>query len=349
MRLGEVPPAASANANEPPEALPGRTTGESPPAPSGQRTSIRPKVPSVETSLRQRQSPGGPGGGGKGPGGSGGGPGRRSPIEQRLGDREFKQVLGKALSDARHNLVIVGLFSIVVNTLVLAVRSTCSRCRTGGLTSRSTDTLAMLSIIVMVAIAAHVLLDMMRRFILMRVAVDVESRLGAPVLAAAAKAAQSGSGREFQVLADLQQIRSFLTGPVILTMSMRRPRDLPAGGLFDHPNLGYIVTVAAVVLFLIAYANQQVTAFTLCQSQRLLDTGQHAGRGDVAECPGHQRHGHDPRKRPDLGAENGGVAQGSGQRPGSQQHDDRPVEVLSAGHTDRDAGLGEPGSRSKDP
>ncbi|POR47139.1 type I secretion system permease/ATPase [Bosea psychrotolerans] len=267
VRLGEVPPAASANANEPPEALPGRTTGESPPAPSGQRTSIRPKVPSVETSPPAAPSPGGPGGGGKGPGGSGGGPGRRSPIEQRLGDREFKQVLGKGLSDARHNLVIVGLFSIVVNTLVLAVPIYLFQMSDRVLTSRSTDTLAMLSIIVMVAIAAHVLLDMMRRFILMRVAVDVESRLGAPVLAAAAKAAQSGSGREFQVLADLQQIRSFLTGPVILTML-----DAPTAPIYllavylIHPNLGYIVTVAAVVLFLIAYANQQVTALPFARA-----------------------------------------------------------------------------------
>ena len=71
-------------------------------------------------------------------------------------------------------------------------------------TSRSLDTLVMLTIIVVAAIAAHVFLDMMRRFILMRVAVEAESKLGAPVLSAAAKAAQTGSSREFQTLGDLQ-------------------------------------------------------------------------------------------------------------------------------------------------
>ncbi|HEV7256220.1 MAG TPA: type I secretion system permease/ATPase [Bosea sp. (in: a-proteobacteria)] len=247
----------SANTNERAQAAP-PPRAETPVAPEFRQApppgTALPKVPSTQAG---GVSPPRNGGGGGGRGGGGGG----SPIEQRLGDRDFKQVLGKGLADARHNLVVVALFSIVVNTLVLAVPIYLFQMSDRVLTSRSLDTLVMLSIIVMVAILAHVLLDMMRRFILMRVAVDVESRLGAPVLAAAAKAAQSGSGREFQVLADLQQIRSFLTGPVILTML-----DAPTAPIYllavflIHPDLGYIVTVAALVLFLIAYLNQQVTA-----------------------------------------------------------------------------------------
>lgn len=163
--------------------------------------------------------------------------------------------------------MIVALFSIVVNTLVLAVPIYLFQMSDRVLTSRSIDTLVMLSIIVMLAIGAHVLLDMVRRFILMRVAVDVESRLGGPVLAAAAKAAQTGSNREFQTLADLQQIRSFLTGPVILTML-----DAPTAPIYllavylIHPHLGYIVTIAAAVLFLLAYLNQQFTAVPFARS-----------------------------------------------------------------------------------
>jgi ATP-binding cassette subfamily C protein len=210
------------------------------------------------------------GGGGKGGGtggGSGGGSGRGSPLEQRLGDRDFKQVLGKGLNEARRNMVVVAIFSLIVNTLVLAVPIYLFQMSDRVLTSRSLDTLVMLSIIVMVAIAAHVLLDMMRRFILMRVAVDVESRLGGPVLSAAAKAAQTGSNREFQTLADLQQIRSFITGPVILTML-----DAPTAPIYllavylIHPHLGYIVTVAALILVAVAYLNQQLTAVPFARS-----------------------------------------------------------------------------------
>jgi ATP-binding cassette subfamily C protein len=79
------------------------------------------------------------------------------------------------------------------------------------LTSRSVDTLVMLSGIVVGAIAIHVVVDAIRRFILMRIAVETEARLGAPILSAAAKASQAGSSREFQTLADLQSLRNFIT------------------------------------------------------------------------------------------------------------------------------------------
>lgn len=257
MGLDEMRRGAVANSNDPvaEQAAPARAEAPAEaPAPRRPAT-MRPKAPSVSPGNGAPPSHGG--GGGRGGGGGGGG----SPIEKRLGDRDFRQVLGKGLADARRNLLIVALFSVMVNTLVLAVPIYLFQMSDRVLTSRSLDTLVMLSIIVMIAILAHVLLDMMRRFILTRVAADVESRLGAPVLAAAAKAAQTGSSREFQVLADLQQIRSFLTGPVVLTML-----DAPTAPIYllavflIHPDLGYIVAVAALVLVLLAYINQQLTA-----------------------------------------------------------------------------------------
>ena len=158
------------------------------------------------------------GGSGDGGGGGGGGGGSRPPLHKRSSDHEFRDVLGKGLADARRNLVTVGIFSVAVNLLVLAIPIYLFNMSDRVLTSRSTDTLVMLTMIVVIAIAAHVLMDMMRRIILMRVAVETEARLGGPVLSAAAKAAQGGSSREFQTLADLQHLRSFLTGPVLLTM-----------------------------------------------------------------------------------------------------------------------------------
>ena len=77
----------------------------------------------------------------------------------------------------------------------------------------------MLTVVVVGAIAAHVLLDIMRRLHPVRVATETESKLGAPVSSQPPRrAAQNGSSREFQTLADLQQLRSFITGPVLLTM-----------------------------------------------------------------------------------------------------------------------------------
>jgi ATP-binding cassette subfamily C protein len=200
------------------------------------------------------------GGGSSGGGGGGGGGGGNSPpLHKRSSDNEFRDVLGSGLANARRNLVTVGLFSVAVNLLVLAIPIYLFNMSDRVLTSRSTDTLVMLTIIVIIAIAAHVLMDMMRRINLMRVAVETEARLGGPVLSAAAKAAQGGSSREFQTLADLQHLRSFITGPVLLTMF-----DTPVAPVYFavvfliHPHLGFIVLGSGVALVIVALLNQRL-------------------------------------------------------------------------------------------
>ena len=217
---------------------------------------------SIGTGAAVPAVPGGGGGGGTPSGGGrGNGGGGSEPLHRRSGDNEFRDVLGKGLAGARRNLVTVGIFSIMVNLLVLAIPVYLFNMSDRVLTSRSTDTLVMLTIIVIGAIAAHVVMDVLRRIILMRVAVDTEARLGGPVLSAAAKAAQSGSSREFQTLADLQHLRSFLTGPVLLTMF-----DAPVAPVYFavvflvHPQLGLIVLSSGLVLLGVALLNQRVTA-----------------------------------------------------------------------------------------
>jgi ATP-binding cassette, subfamily C, bacterial len=233
------------------------------------------KTPPGSTVVIEQQVPAPPlqrggnkdGGGSSGGGGGGGGGGGSTPLQKRSRDNEFRDVLGKGLANARRNLVTVGIFSIAVNLLVLAIPIYLFNMSDRVMTSRSTDTLVMLTIIVVVAIAAHVLMDMMRRVILMRVAVETEARLGGPVLSAAAKAAQSGSSREFQTLADLQHLRAFITGPVLLTMF-----DTPVSPVYFavvfliHPHLGFIVLGAGVALVIVALVNQRVTAIPFNQA-----------------------------------------------------------------------------------
>jgi ATP-binding cassette subfamily C protein len=186
---------------------------------------------------------------------------RDSPLVRRSSDLEFRQVLGKGLAAVRRKLWIVGIFSLVVNLLILAVPIYLFQISDRILTSRSTDTLIMLSIVVCGAIFFHVLLDMVRRFILMRVAVDFESKLGAPVLAAAAKASQNGSSRDFQTLGDLQHVRHFLTGPVLLTMLDAPVAPIYLAAVFlIHPHLGFIVAGTGIALLIMAGLNQRLTA-----------------------------------------------------------------------------------------
>jgi ATP-binding cassette, subfamily C, bacterial len=188
-------------------------------------------------------------------------------LQRRAVDRDFRQVLGKGLATCRKNLVTVGVFSFFVNVLILAMPIYLFQLSDRVYTSRSVDTLMMLSLIVAGAIIAHVLLDVMRRLILTRIAVEAESKLGAPVLSAAARASQTGSNREFQTLGDLQQLRSFITGPVILLFF-----DVPVAPVYllavflIHPHLGFIVGGTGGILFVIALINQKLTAVPYAQA-----------------------------------------------------------------------------------
>jgi ATP-binding cassette, subfamily C, bacterial len=207
----------------------------------------------------------------KPPGLDGAEPGRASgeatALQRRAADRDFREVLGRGLATCRKNLVTVGVFSFFVNVLILAMPIYLFQLSDRVYTSRSVDTLIMLSVIVAGAIIAHVLLDMMRRLILTRIAVEAEAKLGAPVLSAAAKASQTGSNREFQTLGDLQQLRSFITGPVILLMF-----DVPVAPVYllvvflIHPHLGFIVGATGGLLFMIALVNQKLTAVPYAQA-----------------------------------------------------------------------------------
>jgi ATP-binding cassette subfamily C protein len=233
----------------------GHAPSEGPVAPA--RSDAATAKPSINGSGRPPNGSGGGNGGGKGSG----------PLEQRSEDRDFREVLRKGLAVCRRNLVTVGIFSLATNLLLLSIPIYLFNMSDRVLTSRSTDTLIMLTLIVFGAIGAHVLLDMMRRFILMRIAVEAESKLGAPVLSAAAKSAQSGSIREFQTVADLQQLRTFITGPVILTMF-----DAPVSPVYllvvflIHPQLGFIVAGAGLALVIIALINQKVTAVAFAKA-----------------------------------------------------------------------------------
>ncbi|NEU13475.1 type I secretion system permease/ATPase [Methylobacterium sp. BTF04] len=243
---------------------PDATTAEAPSRVDGPVTPMPPaKTPDAPPS--DKTPP--PGGGGPGGGRGGGGGGPVPPLQKRFGDRNFRDTLTTGLSACRRKLVVIAVFSFFVNMLVLGVPIYLFNISDRVLTSRSLDTLVMLTIVIAGAIFGHVVLDVVRRFMLMRVAVEVESRLGPPVLAAAAKASQAGSSRDFQTLADLQQLRNFITGPVLLVMF-----DAPVAPIYllaiflIHPDLGWIVCATGAVLLLMALINQRITAIPFAQA-----------------------------------------------------------------------------------
>jgi len=195
------------------------------------------------------------------PAAAGGGGGDNRKFHQRTDPAGFEGNLKRGIRAVRRNLLLVGLFTLATNILVLSIPIYLFQISDRVLTSRSLDTLLMLTSVIVGAVLLQAILDAVRRFILMRTAVEVAVQLGSPILSAAARAALHSSGREYQTLGDLQQLRAFLVSGTLLSFL-----DVPFAPLFIlaifmvHPDLGYIVVVTAMILLVIAIVNQKITA-----------------------------------------------------------------------------------------
>ncbi|WP_244444566.1 type I secretion system permease/ATPase [Nitratireductor basaltis] len=207
------------------------------------------------------QGNGGGGGSGRPPTGGGGNGGPSGGFQKRVEMPDFAVSYKSGLTAVRKNIVVVMLFTVMTNVLVLAIPIYLFQISDRVLTSRSVDTLVMLSIVVAAAVVLQMVFDAIRRFILMRTAVEVGAQLGAPILAAAARTSLNGTARDYQVLGDLQQIRSFITSGTLLSFL-----DVPLAPLFVlavfliHPHLGTIVIASSILLMCIAMVNQRLTA-----------------------------------------------------------------------------------------
>ncbi len=183
------------------------------------------------------------------------------PFHRRVGPTDFGKSLSAGISAVRRNLIAVMVFTLATNILILAIPIYLFQISDRVLTSRSVDTLVMLTVVIVGAIFLYALLDAVRRFILMRTAVEVAVQMGAPILSAAARAALHSNGREYQTLGDLQTLRSFLTSGTLMSFL-----DVPFAPIFVvgvflvHPDLGMIVIVSALTLFALAMLNQRLTA-----------------------------------------------------------------------------------------
>ncbi|WP_371225426.1 type I secretion system permease/ATPase [Roseovarius sp. 2305UL8-3] len=196
------------------------------------------------------------GGGGKGGGGGGGG-----NFHRRSKPVDFSGELKAGIGAVRRNLTVVMLFSCATNVLILAIPIYLFQISDRVLTSRSVDTLVMLTAVIVGAVILQAFFDAMRRFALMRTAVELAARLGSSILSAAARASLASNGREYQTLGDLQQLRGFLVSGTLLAFL-----DAPFAPLFVlaifliHFHLGLIVVATALLLLVIALINQRITS-----------------------------------------------------------------------------------------
>ena len=169
------------------------------------------------------------------------------------------------------------VLSFFVNLLALTVPLYLLHIYDHVLASRSIETLVMLTLIVIVALAVHAILETLRRAMLARIGVWLDDRLQAPVLIAAVQSALRGDpAAAAQAWRDIGGLRSFFGGTACTALF-----DLPWTPIFIlamilvHPLLGVIGLLASVVLFGLAMLNEMVTRKPFARSSAVWAESQH--------------------------------------------------------------------------
>ncbi len=162
---------------------------------------------------------------------------------------------------ALKSFAIVAVFSVFVNILMLTMPIYLFQLSDRVLTSRSFETLIVLSGLAAGLVCTLSVLDILRRQVIGRLAINLETILAAPVLASIVNSAPTGEGGTTLPLRSLQQVRNFLGSPTALYVF-----DAPLAPLYFfvifliHPGLGWVVLLAGAILLATAFVNQLATA-----------------------------------------------------------------------------------------
>ena len=170
-------------------------------------------------------------------------------------------LLTSALKGYRRAVIVVFVFSLFVNVLVLAGPLYMLQVFDRVLTSRSTDTLLLLSVICVVALLVMSILDAVRGRITVKLSAWVDRMLSPVVFNGSVHSALgTGSVASTQGLRDIRTLRSFLSSPQLFAFF-----DAPWVPFFIlvmfmlHVYLGMVAIGGAVVLFTIALLNEWLT------------------------------------------------------------------------------------------
>ncbi|MGQ0657525.1 MAG: type I secretion system permease/ATPase [Chromatiales bacterium] len=170
--------------------------------------------------------------------------------------------MSEFLRSCRRSFLHVGLFSFCSNALLLALPLYVLQVFDRVLTSRSEETLVMLTIITVGLLTAMMVLEILRSRLLLAAGLSLDHRLGPAVLTGMLdRAAQPpGAAGYASGLRDLNAVRAFLTGSGVLAFF-----DVPWVPVFTvvifllHPLLGIVAVGGIVILLLLAWLNEAAT------------------------------------------------------------------------------------------
>ena len=163
---------------------------------------------------------------------------------------------------ARRTFVSVGLASLAASLLVLALPLYSLQIYDRVLSSRSADTLWLLTLIVTLTLLLSAVIDTLRARMLVRVGNRYLLALGPRLMDASIASAARGAEADGQALRDLQAVRSFVSGPHGLVALI----DAPLVPLYllavyaIHAGLGNVMLFGMVCLLALTLATEALTA-----------------------------------------------------------------------------------------
>ena len=188
---------------------------------------------------------------------------------------EGRNEVRSALRACIGGFAMTGLFSLIINLLMLASPLYMMQVYDRVLASRSQETLTALSVLVVGLLVVMGVLELIRSRILVRVGGRIERRLDGRVFETLiARSIRGTDGNDDQPLRDLRALREFLSGagPFAFFDSPWVPIYIGVIYLL-HPVLALVAACGALALFVIALLNDVWTRHPLGQSSRSFAEG----------------------------------------------------------------------------
>ncbi|GKS68186.1 ATP-binding cassette, subfamily C, exporter for protease/lipase [Nitrosomonas sp. PY1] len=178
-------------------------------------------------------------------------------MKFKLPQNEIAQVLAGFKKTFRN----IGVFSAVINVLMLMPAIYMLQLYDSVLTSRNEMTLLMLTLIMLGAYVFMGALEFVRSFVLIRVGAKLDMKLNKRVYTAAfEQSLKMGDSNAGQALNDLTSLRQFLTGNALFALF-----DAPWFPIYlfvifiFHPALGVFALCGTSILITLAYINEKIS------------------------------------------------------------------------------------------
>jgi ATP-binding cassette subfamily C exporter for protease/lipase len=184
---------------------------------------------------------------------------------------EKKSELERVLASFKGTFFTVGAFSAIVNLLMLAPSLYMLQVYDRVLASRNEITLLMLTILIVGACLFMAGLELVRSFVLVRVGAQFDMKLNKRVYTAAFEQnLKQAGGNAGQALADLTNLRQFLTGNALFAFfdAPWFPIYLIVIFVFE-PVLGLFAVAGTVILIALAVINERITREALTEANTM--------------------------------------------------------------------------------